>query len=70
MMWLKMNNVDDIAQRLPKLQAIALQHGDIQDMSGLKNLAELKTVYVLKEQYDAVKELFAGTDVEIRMTEN
>lgn len=69
-MWLKMKNADDIAQRLPKLREIHLQHSEIRDMSGLKNLAELETVYVVKEQYEAVRELFAGTDVEIRVTEN
>ena len=69
-MWLKLKNVDDIAQRLPKLQVIYLQHSDIKDLSGLKALPDLEKVYVLKEQFDAVSALFAGGDVEIRVTEN
>lgn len=70
LMWLSMKNVDDIAQRVPKLQAVTLQHGQIKDLSGLKALPELEAVYVLKEQLDAVSGLFAGTDVEIQVTEN
>lgn len=70
LMWLSMKNVDDIAQRVPKLQAVTLQHGQIKDLSGLKALPELEAVYVLKEQLDTVSGLFAGTDVEIQVTEN
>ena len=69
-MWLNMKNVDDIAQRLPKLRTVYLQHSDIRDLSGLKALPELEAVYVLKEQLDTVSGLFAGTDVEIQVTEN
>jgi len=70
MMWLNMKNVDDIAQRLPKLQAVTLQHGTFKDLSGLKALPDLEAVYVLQEQFDTVTELFAETDVEIHVTEN
>jgi len=70
LMWLQMKNVDDIAQRLPKLRTVYLQHSDIKDLSGLKTLPELEAVYVLREQYDAISALFAGTDVEIHVTEN
>ena len=69
-MWLRMENVDDIAQRLPKVRAITLQHGGIGDLSGLKTLPDLRKVYVLREQFDAVSALFAGTDVEVLVTEN
>ena len=69
-MWLNMKNVDDIAERLPRLQAITLQHGEIKDMSGLKKLPDLSAVYVLEEQYEAVAELFEETDVEVHVTEN
>ena len=70
LMWLNMKNVDDIAQRLPKLRTVYLQHSDIRDLSGLKALHDLEKVYVLQEQLDAVSGLFAGTDVEIHVTEN
>ena len=69
-MWLNMKNVDDIAQRLPKVQAVTLQHGQIRDLSGLRELPDLETVYVLQEQYDAAAEALQGTDVEIRVTDN
>lgn len=69
-MWLDMKNVNDIVQRLPKLQAITLQHGNFRDLSGLKALPDLEAVYVLSEQVDAVSGLFDGTDVEIHVTEN
>ena len=69
-MWLSMDNVDDIGERFPKVQALMLQHGDIRDLSGLGAMRDLKVVYVLQEQYDAVAQSLAGTDVEIRVTEN
>ena len=69
-MWLELNDVDDIAQRLPKLKAVTLQHGSIKDLSGLKELPNLEAVYVLKEQADAVNALFEGTDVQVNVTEN
>ena len=56
--------------RLPKLQAVTLQHSRIRDMSGLKSLPRLETVYVTGEQAEALEELFAGTKTEIRITEN
>ena len=69
-MWLQMDNVDDIARRLPKLQAVTLQHSRIRDLSGLKSLPRLKTVYATGEQAEALEELFKETGVEIRITEN
>ncbi len=68
--WLKMNNVDDIAQRMPKLRVLYLQHGAFRDLSGLRPLPDLETVYVLQEQFNEISSLFAGTDVEVRVTEN
>ena len=70
LMWLELDDVDDIAQRLPKLQAVTLQHGNIKDLSGLKALPNLEAVYVLAEQADAVSALFEGTDVQVNVTEN
>ena len=70
LMWLNMKNLDDIAQRMPKLRVIYLQHSAIKDLSGLKALPALEEVYVLPEQFDAVSALFAGTDVEVRVTDN
>ena len=69
-MWLNMKDVADIAQRLPRLQAIMLQHSDIKDLSGLQALPDLAAVYVLSGQLDAVSALLSGTDVEIHVTEN
>ncbi len=69
-MWLELDDVDDIAQRFPKAKTIMLQHGTIKDISGLKALPSLESVYVLKEQADAVNALFEGTDVQINITEN
>ena len=57
-------------QRLPKLQAVTLQHSDIRDLSGLKSLPRLETVYATGGQAEALEELLAGTKVEIRITEN
>ena len=70
LMWLELDDVDDIAQRLPKVRAVTLQHGNIRDLSGLKTLPNLEAVYVLQEQADAVNALFEGTDVQINVTEN
>jgi len=70
LMWLKMKNLDGIADRLPRLEAVTLQHGSFGDLSGLTALPELAAVYVLREQFDAVSALFEGTDVDIRVTEN
>lgn len=70
MMWLNMENLDGIADRMPNLQAVTLQHGSVKDLTGLKDLPHLKNVYVLEEQYDDVSTLLAGTDVEIHVTEN
>ncbi len=70
MMWLRMKNVDEIAERMPKLRVVYLQHSEIKDLSGLKALPELERVEVLGEQFQAVSGLFEGTDVEIRVTEN
>ena len=70
LMWLEMDDVSDIAQRLPKVQAVTLQHGSIADLSGLKALEHLEAVYVLKEQADAVRALFEGTKVQVNVTEN
>ena len=69
-MWMTMDNVDDIVMRLPKLQTVTLQHASIRDLSGLKTLQDLKTVYVLAEQAEAIAALFEGTDVEIILSEN
>ena len=69
-MWLEMDDVDDIAERLPKVKSVTLQHGSIRDLSGLKALPNLEAVYVLQDQADAVRALFEGTDVQIHVTEN
>ena len=70
LMWLELDNVDDIAQRFPKAKNVMLQHGNIREMSGLKALPNLEAVWVLSEQADAVSALFEGTDVQINFTEN
>ena len=70
LMWLQLDNLDDIAERLPKVKAVTLQHGNIRDLSGLKALPHLEAVYVLQEQFDAVSALFEGTQVQINVTEN
>ena len=70
LMWLNMDNVDDIAERLPNVRAVTLQYGSFGSLSGLRALPELEAVYVLKEQADAVAALFEGTDVVIHVTEN
>ena len=70
LMWLRLADVDDIAQRLPRVQAVTLQHGNIGDLSGLKALPDLEAVYVLEEQAEAVRRLFEGTGVQVNVTEN
>ena len=62
---LNLKNVDDIAQRFPKLQRVFLQDSDIEDLSGLKALPALEMVEVTQEQYDAVSALFEGADVQV-----
>ena len=69
-MWLEMESLDGIGERMPELQAISLQHGTFGDLSGLRELAELETVYVLAEQADAAAAALAGTGAEIHVTEN
>ena len=69
-MWLEMDNVDDIAQRFPKVKVVTLQHTNIRDLSGLKALPNLEAVWVLNEEADAVRALFEGTDVQVNVTEN
>ena len=70
LMWLEMDDLNDIAERLPKVQAVTLQHSNIKDLSGLRNLRDLKVVYILAEQEQQVREALAGTDVQIIITEN
>ena len=70
LMWLEMDNVNDIAERLPKVQAVTLQHGTIKNPLGLKDLPDLEAVYVLQEQAGDVNALFDGTDVKVNVTEN
>ena len=69
-MWLNMKNLDGLAERMPKLQQITLQYSTFKDLSGLKLLRHLETVYVLSEQEDAVRAVLEGADVEVRVTEN
>ena len=70
LMWLKLDDVNDVAQRLPKVRAVTLQHGAIRDPSGLRALRDLQEVYVLAEQADEAEALFGGTDVRVNVTEN
>ena len=70
LMWLELDDVDDIAERLPRVEAVTLQHGTIRDPSGLKTLPRLAAVYALAEQAEALNELFAGTAVQVNITEN
>ena len=68
-MFLTMDNVDDISERFPNLETVGLNHAQIGDLSGLLKLEKLKTLYVLEEQEDAVKELFKGKNVEIKIVD-
>ena len=68
-MFLTMDNVDDISERFPNLETVGLNHAQIGDLSGLLKLEKLKTLYVLEEQEDAVKELFRGKNVEIKIVD-
>jgi len=70
LMWLEMDDVNDIFSRLPKVQAVMLQHGNIRDLSGLKALPDLRAVYVLAGQEEQAKALFEGTAVQVYVTEN
>lgn len=69
-MWLHMNSLQGISERLPKIQEVSLQHGSFQDLSALLSLQDLETVYVLADQKQAVTELFSGTNTKISVTEN
>ena len=68
--WLKMNDVAGIADSLPRVETVTLQHSQIRDLSGLTALPHLEAIYVLADQEEAVRELFSGTDVNITVTEN
>ena len=70
LMWLNMDSLEGIARQMPKLQAVTLQHGSFRDLSGLLELSSLRAVYVLQDQLEEVSALFAGTGVEIHVTEN
>ena len=70
LMWLTIPELDGVAERLPRLKAVMLQHGDFKDLSGLQALPELERVYVLAGQEAAVREALSGTQAEIHITEN
>ncbi|MCR4993529.1 MAG: protein kinase [Lachnospiraceae bacterium] len=69
LMWMEMDNVDDIADYFPKVQNITLQYGKFRDLSGLKGLSKLESVGVINDQKDMVASLFEGTDVKINVFE-
>ena len=68
-MWMELKDVHDIADRLPRLKTITLQHSQLADLSGLASLPWLERVYVLAEDAQAVRDALAGTDVEIIISE-
>ena len=71
MMWNSLDDFDGVAERLPNLKTLTLQHGSCRDLSGLADAPRLAVVYVLREQEAAVREALAGRpDVEIAVTEN
>lgn len=70
LMWLEMDNLDGIADRFPKVKAVMLQHGEIGDLTGLRELPELEAVYVLAEQEERVREVLRDTDVVVNVTAN
>ena len=65
--YLKMDNVDDIAERFPNIKLIGINHSEINDLSGLLNLSKLEEVDVVEEQADEVKALFKGKNVEVKI---
>ena len=65
--FLKMDDVDDIAERFPNLELIGIGHSQINDMSGLLKLEKLEKIDVLEEQADAVADLFKGKNIEINI---
>ena len=69
LMWLDMDNLDDIAEKLPKVKNIALQHSSVRDLSGLGTLPALEEVYVLPEQAEEVSAALEGTDVRVTVLE-
>ena len=69
LMWLEMDNLDNISEYFPKVQNITLQYGKFRDLSGLTKLDKLESVAILKDQKDAVDRLFNGTNVQINIYE-
>ena len=65
--FLKMDDVDDIAERFPNLELIGIGHSQINDMSGLLKLEKLEKIDVLEEQADAVTALFKGRNIKINI---
>ncbi|MBR4144077.1 MAG: protein kinase [Lachnospiraceae bacterium] len=69
LMWLEMDNLDNVSEYFPKVQNITLQYGKFRDLSGLTKLDKLESVAILKDQKDAVDRLFNGTNVQINIYE-
>ena len=68
-MWMSLPNVDDIAEHLPRLKTISLQHSQLADPSGLASLPWLERVYVLAEEADAIRDTLRDTKAEIVIEE-
>ena len=68
--WLKIDDLSEISDRMPRLQAVTLQHGDFADLSGLRALPELEAVYVLESQRADAERVFEGTGVSVHVVEN
>ena len=67
LMFLKLDNVDDIAERFPNLETVGIDQAQIADMSGLKKLERLGKINVSEDQYDEVTDLFKGRKIEIEI---
>lgn len=69
LMWLKIDDLSGIAQQMPNLESVNLKYGTFRNCFALKDLRNLKNVYVLENQAEEMEALFAGTDVDIHVEE-
>ena len=70
LMWLKLDSLEGLAERFPAAQSVSLQHGSFADLSPLRELPRLESVYVLAEQAEAAEAALAGTAAAVHVTEN
>ena len=70
LMWLKLDSLEGLPARFPAVRTVSLQHSGSVDLTPLRELPRLETVYVLAEQAGAAEAALAGGGVTVQVTEN